>query len=136
MAIQLSVAVRNARLDAIESTTGTSAILKILSGVLIPANCAATETGTVLATVNLPSDWMTAAASGSKSKSGTWTDSSADNTGQATYFRVYDSTGTTCHIQGVISVNGAGGDMIVDNPNFYAGQAFIINTFTLTDANA
>ncbi len=33
--------------------------------------------GTVLATINLPSDWMAAASGGVKSMSGTWTDSSA-----------------------------------------------------------
>lgn len=75
--IQLSVTVRNARLDAIETAIGTSAILKIRTG-SPPANCAASDTGTVLATVNLPSDWMAAAANGSKDLSGTWQDSSAD----------------------------------------------------------
>lgn len=135
MAIQLSVAVRNARLDAIETAAGTSAILKILSG-SAPASCAAAESGTTLATVNLPSDWMAAAASGSKAKSGTWQDSSADNTGTAGYFRVYDSAGTTCHIQGTVTMTGSGGDMTVDNTSFVSGQSFIVNTFTLTDANA
>ena len=70
MAIQLSANVRNARLDAIETTVGTSAVLKIRTGAA-PTNCATADSGTVLATVNCPSDWMAAAASGSKSMSGT-----------------------------------------------------------------
>lgn len=65
MALKYSVTVRNARLDAIETTIGTSAILKIRTGAP-PANCAAADSGTVLSTVNLPSDWMAAAASGEK----------------------------------------------------------------------
>lgn len=133
MAIQLSVAVRNARLDQIESTISTSAILKIRTGAA-PADCATADSGTVLATLNLPSDWMAAAASGSKAKSGTWQDASADASGTAAHFRVYDSGGTTCHIQGTVGTSGT--DMIVDSTNFTAGQSFTINTFTLTDGNA
>jgi hypothetical protein len=135
MTLQLSVAVRNARLDAIETTIGTSAILKIRSGAA-PANCAAADSGTVLATLNLPSDYMAAASSGSKAKSGTWEDTSADATGTAAHFRLYASDGTTCHAQGTVTATGGGGDMTVDNTSFAAGQAFTISTFTLTDGNA
>lgn len=131
--LQLSTSVRNARLDAIETTIGTSAILKILTGTQ-PSNCATADSGTVLATLSLPSDWMASASSGSKEKSGTWQDSSADNTGTAGYFRIYNSGGTTCHIQGTVGTSGT--DMTVDNTSFVSGQSFTINSFTLTDANA
>jgi hypothetical protein len=50
MAMQLSVAARNARLDAIETTAGASAVLKIFTG-SPPANCAAADSGTDM-TVN------------------------------------------------------------------------------------
>ncbi len=135
MAIQLSTAVRNARLDAIETAIGASAILKIRSGAA-PANCAAADSGTVLATVNLPSDWMAAASSGSKAKSGTWEDTSADATGTAAHYRLYASDGTTCHLQGTVTATGGGGDMEVQNTSFAAGQAFTITSFSLTDGNA
>ena len=133
MALQMSVAVRNARLDAIESTVGTSAVLKIRSGAA-PANCAAADSGTVLSTVSLPSDWMAAASSGTKEKSGTWQDTSADASGTPAHFRIYASDGTTCHMQGTVGTSGT--DMIVDSATFTAGQQFTINTFTLTEANA
>lgn len=135
MAVQLSVTVRNARLDAIETAVGTSAIMKIFTG-SAPANCAAADSGTVLATLNLPSDWMAAASSGSASKSGTWEDTSADNTGTAAHFRLYASNGTTCHMQGTVTATGGGGDMTVDNTSFNSGQTFTVTTFTLTDGNA
>lgn len=135
MAIQFSVGVRNARLDAIESTIGTSAVLKIRTGAA-PANVATADSGTVLATLNLPSDWMAAASSGSKAKSGTWEDTSADATGTAAHFRIYASDGTTAHIQGTVTATGGGGDMEVDNTSFASGQAFTVTTFTLTDGNA
>lgn len=135
MTIQLSVAVRNARLDAIETAIGTSAILKIRSG-SVPATCATADAGTVLATVNCPSDYLAAASSGSKAKSGTWEDTSADATGTAAHFRLYASDGTTCHLQGTVTITGGGGDMTVDNTSFAAAQAFTITGFTLTDGNA
>jgi len=135
MTIQLSTAVRNARLDVIETTVGTSAILKIRTGAQ-PASCTTADSGTVLATLNLPSDWMTAAASGAKSKSGTWEDTSADASGTAAHFRLYASDGTTCHLQGTVTATGGGGDMTVDNVVFAAAQAFTVTTFTLTDGNA
>jgi len=135
MPIQLSVAVRNARLDAVETTVGTSAILRLRTGA-VPANCAAADSGTVLATLNLPSDWMAAAASGSKSLLGTWQDTSADATGTAAHFRLYDSAGTTCHMQGTVTATGGGGDMTVDNTSFATGQSFTVTSFTLTDGNA
>lgn len=137
--LQLDVATRNARLDVIESTNGASCSLEIRSGSL-PANCAATDAGTVLATINLPSDWMAAASSGSKAKSGTWQDSSADATGTAAHFRMYSSQATkdntTCFMQGDVTASGGGGAMTVDNTSFAAGQQFTVTGFTLTDGNA
>lgn len=135
MALQLSVAVRNARLDAIESTVGASAVLKIRSGAA-PANCAAADAGTVLATMTLPADWMAAASSGSKAKSGTWQDASADASGTAGHFRVYASDGTTCHMQGTVTATGGGGDLVLDNVSITAGQQVTINTFTVSAGNA
>lgn len=135
MAVQLSVAVRNARLDAIETTIGTSAVLRIRSGAQ-PATCATADSGTVLATLNLPSNWMNAASGGTMTKAGTWEDLSADNTGTAGHFRVYASDGTTCGIQGTITATGGGGDMTLDNTSIASGQTVTITTFTLTDANS
>lgn len=135
MTLQYSVSVRNARLDAVETTIGTSAVLKIRTG-SAPANCAAADSGTVLATVNLPSDWMAAASSGTKAKSGTWEDTSADATGDAAHFRLYASDGTTCHMQGTVTATGGGGDLTVDSTSFTAGQGFTVTAFTLTAGNA
>lgn len=135
MSIQLSTAVRNARLDAIETTVGTSAIMEIRTGSM-PANCAASRTGTVLATVSLGSDWMAAASSGAKAKSGTWEDTSADAAGTAGYFTIYASDGTTVGMQGTVTATGGGGDMTVDNAVFAAAQDFTVTGFTLTDGNA
>ena len=135
MAIKMSVAVRNAMLDAIETGIGTSAVLKIRSGAP-PTNITDADSGTVLATLSLDSDWMAAASSGSKAKAGTWSDTSADNTGTAGHFRVYATDGTTQHIQGTITATSGGGDMELDNTSINSGQAVTITTFTLTAGNA
>jgi len=135
MSLQYSVSVRNAQLDALETTVGTSAVLKIRSG-SVPATCATADSGTVLATMTLPSDWLAAASSGSKAKSGTWSDSSADATGTAGHFRIYASDGTTCHAQGTVTATGGGGDMTLDNTSIASGQAVSISTFTITAGNA
>lgn len=135
MALQFSVSARNNQLDSLETTVGTSAILRMRSGT-VPANCAAADTGTVLATVNLPSDWMAAASGGSKTLLGTWQDTAADATGTVGHFRIYDSTGVTCHMQGTVTATGGGGDMTVDNTSFATGQQFTVNSFTITAGNA
>src|SRR5258705_6577930 len=123
MTVQLSTAIRNAALDTIESTIGVSAILKIRTGAQ-PANCAAADSGTVLATVSLPSDWMNAASGGTKTKLGTWEDTLADAAGTAAHFRIYETTATTCGVQGTVTATGGGGDMTVDNTNFAVNQDF------------
>ena len=135
MAVQLSVAVRNAMLDAIETAVGTSAVLKIRTGAQ-PATVATADAGTVLATLNLPSDWMAAAASGAKALAGSWTDASADDTGTAAHYRIYASDGTTAHLQGSVTATSGGGDIELQNTSLAAAQAVTITTFTLTAANA
>lgn len=134
MAIQLSVATRNARLDAIETTTGATAKLQIRTGAQ-PANCAAAASGTLLCEITLPSDYLAAASSGSKAKAGTWTGSGIA-AGNAGHFRLVDNAGTTCHVQGSITATSGGGDMELDNVSIAVSQTVTVNTFTLSDANS
>ena len=134
MAIQLSVAVRNGRLDSIEEDIGTSPYLDIRTGAQ-PADCAQADSGTELEHMALPSDWMAAASGGTKAKNGTWS-GTADDTGTAAHFRIKESTDTTCHMQGSITATSGGGDMELDNTSISSGQTITVNTFTLTDGNA
>jgi hypothetical protein len=135
MTVQMSTTVRNGRMNAIETAVGTSAVLKIRTGAQ-PATVATADAGTVLATLNLPSDWMAAASSGAVAMTGTWSDASADAAGTAAHFRIYASDGTTAHLQGSVTATGGGGDMTLDNTSIAAGQAVSITSFTLTDGNA
>lgn len=134
MTLALSTTVRNAQLDAIETAIGATAVLKIRTGAA--PGIGEADSGTVLATLTLPSDWMAAASSGSKAKSGTWEDTSADATGTAAHFRIYASDGTTQHIEGTVTATGGGGDLTLDNVSIAALQAVTITGFTLTAGNA
>lgn len=134
MAIQKSVALRNAELDAGETTIGTTPVLKIFTGAQ-PANCAAANSGTELWSETLPSDWAAAAASGAKAKSGTW-EAAAIASGTAGHWRLYASDGTTCHMQGSCGGSGSGADMILDNTSITSGQSVTVSTFTRTAGGA
>lgn len=133
MAVQLSTDVRNAKLNAIETEIGTSPVLKVFSGSQ-PANCAAADSGTQLANMTLPSDWMNVASGGTKTLSGTWQDLSADATGTAGHWRIY-SSGGTCHMQGSVTATGGGGDLTFASISFTASQIVEITGFTWTEGN-
>jgi hypothetical protein len=133
MAFQFSVAARNAALDAIETAAGTAPTLTIRTGPA-PADCATADSGTVLATLTLPSDWLGAASGGAKNLLGTWQDAAADATGTAAHFRI--KQGATCHLQGTVTATGGGGDMTLDNVSLATGQQVTITAFTLTAGGA
>lgn len=132
MALKYGVAYRNSRLDTLEATIGTGPVLRILTG-SVPATPATAQTGTLLAEITLPSDFMAAAASGVKAKSGTWS-GTAVAAGTAGYFRILNSGATVVHIQGTAGTSGT--DMILDSASFANGQAFSVLTFTITAPGA
>ena len=134
MTVQIADSVANAMLDAWESSIGASAILRIRTGAP-PANVAAASTGTVLVEINLPADWMAAAAARSKAMSGTWQDASANAAGTAGHYEIVKSDGTTRQEQGTVTATGGGGDMTIDNVVIAAGQQVTITAFTRTMPN-
>lgn len=129
MSVQYSTAVRNAWGDTWESTIGTSAKLRVYSGAQ-PANCAASESGTLLAEFALASDWSANAASGAKTLASLPLSATAVGTGTAGHYRFYDSTGTTCHEQGSVATSSA--DLLVDNTSIATGQTVQVTAFTKT----
>lgn len=134
MTLEFAPLLRNARLDAIESHIGTAALLKLFTGTP-PATLGDADSGTLVASMTLPSDWMNAASGGQMTKAGTWEDLTADNGGTVGYFRIYTS-GSVAKIQGTVSITAGGGDMELDNNVVTAGQKVTITTFTITDGNA
>jgi hypothetical protein len=132
MAVQTSVAVANAEAQARETTIGASPRLRLRTGA-VPANCAAARSGTVLATIVLPSDWATVSG-GVLSKLGTWS-VSASASGTAGHWELMDSTLTTCHEQGTVTGTDPGtGDLVLSQESaaIVSGQTVTIDTWTRT----
>lgn len=132
MAIQYGTTLRSNQLDQIESTAGTGALLRIYTG-SPPADCGTAASGTKLVEMTLPSDWMNAASSGTKTKLGTWSGTGITG-GTAGYFRITDSAGTTTHVQG--TVGQGSGDLSLDNTVIATSQVVTVSTFTITAGNA
>ena len=132
MAIKHSVTVRNAMLDAYETAIGASPKLRILTGTA-PANCAAAQTGTLLAELSLPADWAANAVSGAKGLTGSWSGSVIVD-GTASYYRIVDTAGTTCHEQGTMGTSGQ--DLNGTSLSLTTGQVLVITAKTLTAGNA
>lgn len=133
MARQFSTALRNAIANAYEATIGASPVLELRSGAQ-PADCAAADSGTLLASMTLPADWMTAASAGAVALVGLWQDLAADAAGTIGHFRV--KQGGTCHDQGSVTATGGGGNMTVDNPVLAIGQQVTVTAFSLTAGGA
>jgi len=133
MTISIAVLARNNMLDGLETFIGASPVLKLRTG--SPPGIGNADSGTVVATMTLPSDWMGDAAAGVKAKSGTWEDLSADSAGTVGHFRIYKSDGTTQEIEGTVTITSGGGDIELDNNVVEAGQQITITTFQLTAPN-
>lgn len=101
MTVQKSTALRNAEANQFESVAGASAKLQLRSGAQ-PADCATAASGTLIAEMALPSDWLGAASAGAVAKAGTWSVAAA-LAGTIGHFRFVDNAGTTCHMQGSAS---------------------------------
>lgn len=132
MALQYSSNIYLARLDLVESVPGVSPLLRIFSG-SIPANCAAADSVTLLATITLPSDWMAAASGTTKVLAGSWSVAASGGAAATpTHFRIWNSGATVCHVQGTCGIGS--GDLSV-NGTITAGQTVTVSTFTLTAGN-
>lgn len=127
--MQISSTVRSAMADAFETIMGTSARLLVFTATN-PA-IGATATGTKLCDITLPADWLSAASSGVKTLSGTWSDSSADASGTAQTFQLFDNTLTFVGMQGTISTSTTS-DMQFSNVVVSSGLTVTVTSFTLT----
>jgi len=133
MAFQYGVALRNAQVSQIQTTVaaaGTSNMqLRIYSGAE-PADCGATASGTLLATIVLPASFLTSSG-GTTTLAGVWS-VAASTTGTAGYFRIYDMAGTpVCHVQGNVTT-----DLVLNNTSITATQTVSVTSFGVTAGNA
>ena len=133
MTVQLSATLRNNMIGQVETTIGTAPKLQLRTGAQ-PADCAAADSGTLIAEITLPSDWLTAASAGAVSKNGTWA-GTAVATGTIAHYRIKDSGGTTTHEQGNVGTSGT--DIVLDsNVVNSIGQNVTITGWTRTQGGA
>ena len=100
-----------------------------------PANCAAAAAGTVLATINLPADWLAAATGGIKcilAVRGRTVVPTPPARGALPHPRTPLERCVKCRA----SSARARAIMQLDNTTIVAGQTVSITAFTLTDGNA
>ena len=131
MALQYGVLLRNGQANQFQTITGGTPKLRFYS-TSAPSDCAA---GVLLCEIALPATWMGTAANGASAGSGLpWSSTGLPAAGagiNAGYFRIYDSAGSVCHMQGNVT-----SDLILNNVSIANGQTVTVSTFTITVQNA
>lgn len=140
-AVSYSTTVKNARCDAITSTTGNNAYVRVYAGTA-PANAGTALSGnTLLAEFQYGSSTPIAGAASSGALSCNIPSPSAGNPavivdGTPTFFRVYKSDGTTCTVQGTAGASSC--DMNISGlqtGQLKQGGTCSISSFSITDPN-
>ena len=134
MAIKQTTAVRNAQLDALSTQIGASAKLRIYSGTR-PANAnTAITTQTMLVELTCNATAFAAAASGGVLTANAISNGTAAANGTASFFRLWQSNGTTAIMDGDVAASGA--DLNLNNTSIATGQTVSVTAFTITDGDA
>jgi hypothetical protein len=111
---------------------GTAAVFRILTGT-VPTNADDTETGTLLGTLTCSgtafSGYSDLAPGARATFAAITSDSSADNTGTATYFRLLTQTGGTIIAQGTVGTSSA--DLILNTVAITSGSTISISAATI-----
>lgn len=131
MAIKIADTVKNAMLDAIETTWTAGYILRIYSGTAPADETTAlpTSPAPVLLVTITPGDAPNASG-GSKSMINGTPQATAVAAGTASFYRVYNAGGTTSFEQGSVGTSGA--DMTLDNTSIASGQTVRITSWNKT----
>jgi len=123
--MQMGELMRNARANALRSTPGTNPHFHAYTG-SPPATCADTATGTEMYNFSLYTSWLNYASGGATGLTGSVT-GHAIAAGDLGYWRLTNSPGTVCHLQGTFSLSGGGGDIIVDDLTRAVGQNLVFD---------
>lgn len=126
MAVQLSTTTRNRLRDAYVAAFPAGSILELRTGGL--AGVGNADTGTLIASITLPASPFTN-GTGQVTLNGTWSDTSANNTGTIAHYRITNGADIE---EGTVTTTGGGGDMEVDSTSVTAGQVVSITAWTIT----
>ena len=131
MALGLNATLRNNILDEITTRAGASALLRIYDGTRPATGGAAT---TLLAELTCNATFAAAASGGVLTLNAITSDTSANATGTATWFRIVDSGGTNHVLDGNVGTSGS--DLNFDSVSFVTGGTVAVSSFTITAGNA
>ena len=130
MALAYSSTLRNARMDAITTAAGASALLRIYDGTRPATGGTAT---TLLAELTCNATFAPGASGGVLTLNAITQDSSANSTGTATWFRIVKSDGTTFVLDGNVGTSGS--DLNMTTTSIVSTQPVSVSSFVITEAN-
>lgn len=125
-----SATLRNAVADAWSTLIGASPKVRVYSGAVPATESAALGSAVMLVEFSLAASWAGAAVNGVKSLLNVPITANAASAGNASFYRVYQSNGSTSCEQGSVGVTDA--DMLIDNVSIQAGQPVRITSWTKT----
>lgn len=96
-----------------------------------PASCAAANSGTLLATLTCSDPAFGSASAGTATANPINDDSSADASGDAGHFRLFNSN-NTCVMQGTCGESADSPDLTFDDKSIVSGGVVAIDSFTVT----
>jgi hypothetical protein len=134
MALQFGTTLRNARADALTATIGASCKLRLYTGAA-PANCGTAASGTQLAELTGNATFAPSASGGVLTLNSV-TGANASAAGTAGYFRIYNSAGTVCHMQGTVDDGTTGADLALASTLLAIGDPIAITSWTITEGGA
>lgn len=123
--MKMGVALRNARANQLWGAPGTNPHFHAYTGTE-PASCADAATGTEMYNFSLYTTWLNYASGGATGLSGSVT-GHAIAAGDLGYWRLTNSAGTICHLQGSFTLVGGGGDIEVDDLTRAVGQNLVFD---------
>jgi hypothetical protein len=134
--LKISTAARNALVDAftalIDGGTGAGRI-EIRTG-SPPTNVSDASSGTLLGTLTFSADSYAASSSGTAQENAITSDTNADASGDAGYFRIYAGAAgdTAALMQGTAGESGDTPDLTFDEKSIVAGGTIAITDLPIT----
>jgi hypothetical protein len=119
----------NAIVDLVDAGSGAGTI-KVYTGAA-PTNPGDAASGTLLGTLTCSDPAFGASSTGTATASAITSDTSADNSGTAGYFRILDSDATVV-MQGTAGLTGDTPNLVFDNATIVAGGTIAITALTVT----
>ena len=135
MALKFSASLRNARGDAIATAVGSAGVLRVYDGTRPATVATAVTTQVLLAELTCGSPFAPAATGGVLTANSITQDASANNSGTATWFRLFTSGGTAV-VDGDVTATGGGGDMTLNTVSIVSGGPVSVTSAVFTEGGA